>query len=172
MVLAVLAILVSMAVPSYQRVMAQRAVDRAALQLRDHMELARTYAQTHQIKVTVCPVAENQLDTTAPSCVISTDNWAAWIVKTDREVLARSQVMPKGISINAGQRDAFVFNERGGANGHADTVVVERESAVKSLVVASDGRIQLVNDKPVGRAAAVSEPSLPVNTLFAPPQKK
>ncbi len=167
LVLAVVAILVSMAVPNYQRVMAQRAVDRTALQLRDHMELARSYAQTHQIRVILCPVAEDQLDAVSPQCIASSSNWMAWVVKTDQAVLARSQHVPEGVTIDAGTNDTIVFNERGGANGYADTVVVERGRAVKSVIVASDGRIQLINDKSVNRAA-VGASSPPVYTLSAP----
>ena len=150
LVIAVIAILASMAVPNYQRLMARRAVDQATLQLRDHIELARTYAQAHQIKVEVCPVTLGQLNTASPVCNGQSQGWQAWVVKTAGGViLARSQPFADGLTIDSGDRDRFVFNERGGANGYNGSVVVQNSTnqISKTISIAADGRIQTANSQ-------------------------
>ena len=144
---AMLAILASVAIPSYQQIMSKKAVERATLQLRDHMELARVYGQTHQTQVVVCPVAENQLNQDAhePACMGLVTNWPAWVVKTqDGQVLVSSLYLPQGVTIDSGGRDKFVFNERGGANGDNGTVNIRGlNHSAQTITIASDGRIQL-----------------------------
>lgn len=158
MVVAIVAILASIATPNYQQWMAQKAVDRATLQLRDHMELARTYAQAHQTKVVVCPVAANQLipGNQEPPCAGLSNDWPAWVVKTeDGQVLVSSMHLSDGITIDSGGRKEFVFNERGGANGDNGTIGVNGvRSVTRSITVASDGRIQL--DAPVDRSGGAA----------------
>lgn len=148
LVIAVVAILASMAVPNYQRLMARRAVDQATLQLRDHIELARTYAQAHQTKVEICPVTPDQLNAASPACNGQIQGWQAWVVKTaGRVILARSQPLVDGLTIDSGNRDRFVFNERGGANGYNGSVVVQNSTnqISKTISIAADGRIQTAN---------------------------
>jgi type IV fimbrial biogenesis protein FimT len=150
LVIAVIAILASMAMPNYQRLMARRAVDQAALQLRDHIELARTYAQAHQTKVEICPVTPDQLNAVSPACNGNAQGWQAWVVKTAGGViLARSQPLADGLTIDSGSRDRFVFNERGGANGYNGSVVVQNSTnqISKIISIAADGRIQTANSQ-------------------------
>ena len=148
LVLAVMGVLSSMAVPNYQRVMAQREVDQATLQLRDHFELARTYAQTHQTQVSVCPVSSAELNNTSLQCTNTPRNWQAWMVQTeDGIVLARSYPLVEGLNIDSKSREDFVFNKRGGVNGDNGSVALENTQTgiAKSVVISSDGRIQLYN---------------------------
>ena len=77
--LAIVAILVSMAIPRYEQFVAQQDVSRVTQQIRDHLQLARAYAQTHQTVVQLCPVRVSDLNDLRPECVDS-DTWAAWVV--------------------------------------------------------------------------------------------
>lgn len=158
MVVAVMATLASMAVPSYRQLIAQKDVERASLQLRDHMELARTYAQTHQTEVIICPVAPSQLDQNQyePLCTGIASDWPAWVVKTrSGQVLVSSLHLPEGVTIDSGSRSQFVFNPRGGANGYNGSVdIVGFNNVAKSITIAADGRIQMANQKIVQDAVS------------------
>lgn len=158
LVFAVMAILVSMAIPNYEHWVAQQSVDKAGIQLRDHIEFARSYSQTHRVKVEVCPVESSDMSMSSPICSDTSDStWSAWIVRLpdSNQILARSEYIPDGIYISSGDRNSFVFNERGGANGDNGTLTVESPQANKrvKLIVASDGKISS-SEVMVGAAAS------------------
>ena len=160
LVFAVMAILVSMAIPNYEHWVAQQSVDKAGIQLRDHIEFARSYSQTHRVKVEVCPVESSNMDMMSSICSDTSDsNWSAWIVRLpdSNQILVRSEYIPDGIYISSGDRDSFIFNERGGANGYNGTLTVESPQARKSveLSIAADGKI-LSSEVPVMVGAAAS----------------
>ncbi len=148
MVLAIVAILMSMAVPRYEQFVAQQDVKRTTQQLRDHLELARTYAQTHQTSVQLCPVVAANINETIPTCG-AVDAWGAWMVAAvDKrgvvnQVLARSEPILSRIQITSGQRGFIKLNAQGGADGSNDTLTItstQQPSIDRHLTVAPNGR--------------------------------
>ena len=148
MTLAIVAILMSMAVPRYEQFVAQQDVKRATQQLRDHLELARTYAQTHQTSVQLCPVVASNMNESIPTCS-AVNAWGAWMVAAvDKrgvvnQVLARSEPLLNGIQITSGQRGFIKLNAQGGADGSNDTLTItstQQPSIDRHLTVAPNGR--------------------------------
>ena len=125
--LAIVAILVSMAIPRYEQFVAQQDVNRVTQQMRDHLQLARNYAQTHQTTVQLCPV--NGVNDAIPTCSQETA-WKAWMVaEVDdkgavRQVIARSEPILSSIQINSGNRKMIKMNRQGGADGFDGTFVI------------------------------------------------
>lgn len=127
--LAIIAILVSMAIPRYQQFVAQQDVNRVTQQMRDHLQLARTYAQTHQTTVQLCPVDVAQANEVNPTCSQET-TWKAWMVaEVDdqgvvRQVIARSEPILGDIQISSGNRKIIKVNRQGGADGSNSTFTI------------------------------------------------
>ena len=144
--LAIVAILVSMAIPRYEQFVAQQDVNRVTQQMRDHLQLARNYAQTHQTTVQLCPV--NGVNDAIPTC--SQDmTWRAWVVaEVDnkgavRHVIARSEPILSHIQITSGNRKMIKMNRQGGADGFDGTFVItstQLSNVDKKLTLASNGR--------------------------------
>ena len=144
--LAIVAILVSMAIPRYEQFVAQQDVNRVTQQMRDHLQLARNYAQTHQTTVQLCPV--NGVNDAIPTC--SQDmTWRAWVVaEVDdkgavRQVIARSEPILSNIEINSDNRKVIKMNRQGGADGFDGTFVItstQLSNVDKKLTLASNGR--------------------------------
>ncbi len=146
--LAIVAILVSMAVPRYEQFVAQQDVNRVTQQMRDHLQLARTYAQTHQTTVQLCPVDVTKVNDANPTCSQETI-WKAWMVaEVDdkgivRQVIARSEPILSSIQINSGNRKMIKMNRQGGADGFDATFIVtstQLTNVDKKLTLASNGR--------------------------------
>ena len=146
--LAIVAILVSMAVPRYKQFVAQQDVNRVTQQMRDHLQLARTYAQTHQTTVQLCPVDVAKVNDANPTCSQETA-WKAWMVaEVDdkgavRQVIARSEPILSSIQINSGNRKMIKMNRQGGADGFDATFIVTSTQLTnidKKLTLASNGR--------------------------------
>lgn len=144
--LAIVAILVSMAIPRYEQFVAQQDVNRVTQQMRDHLQLARNYAQTHQTTVQLCPV--NGVNDAIPTCSQETA-WKAWMVaEVDdkgavRQVIARSEPILSSIQINSGNRKMIKMNRQGGADGFDGTFVItstQLSNVDKKLTLASNGR--------------------------------
>ena len=148
MTLAIVAILMSMAVPRYEQFVAQQDVKRATQQLRDHLELARTYAQTQQTSVQLCPVVAANMNEAMPTCG-AVDAWGAWMVASvDKrgvvnQVLARSEPLLNGIQITSGQRGAIELNAQGGADGSNSTLNItstQFPTIDEHLILSPNGR--------------------------------
>ena len=144
--LAIVAILVSMAIPRYEQFVAQQDVNRVTQQMRDHLQLARNYAQTHQTTVQLCPV--NGVNDAIPTCSQETA-WKAWMVaEVDdkgavRQVIARSEPILSSIQINSGNRKMIKMNRQGGADGFDGTFVItstQLSNVDEKLTLASNGR--------------------------------
>ena len=144
--LAIVAILVSMAIPRYEQFVAQQDVNRVTQQMRDHLQLARNYAQTHQTTVQLCPV--NGVNDAIPTCSQETA-WKAWMVaEVDdkgavRQVIARSEPILSNIEINSDNRKVIKMNRQGGADGFDGTFVItstQLSNVDKKLTLASNGR--------------------------------
>ena len=144
--LAIVVILVSMAIPRYEQFVAQQDVNRVTQQMRDHLQLARNYAQTHQTTVQLCPV--NGVNDAIPTCSQETA-WKAWMVaEVDdkgavRQVIARSEPILSSIQINSGNRKMIKMNRQGGADGFDGTFVItstQLSNVDKKLTLASNGR--------------------------------
>ena len=144
--LAIVAILVSMAIPRYEQFVAQQDVNRVTQQMRDHLQLARNYAQTHQTTVQLCPV--NGVNDAIPTC--SQDmTWRAWVVaEVDnkgavRHVIARSEPILSHIQITSGNRKVIKMNRQGGADGLNSTFTIASTQLLninRTLTLASNGR--------------------------------
>ena len=146
--LAIVAILVSMAIPRYEQFVAQQDVNRVTQQMRDHLQLARTYAQTHQTTVQLCPV--NGVNDAIPTC--SQDmTWRAWVVaEVDnkgavRHVIARSEPILSHIQITSGNRKVIKMNRQGGADGLNSTFTITStqlsDNTRREFKLAGNGRI-------------------------------
>ncbi len=148
MVIGIVAIVSAIAVPNYQKIRAQHAYNQTADQLRDHLELARSYAQSQQTPVKICPMSQEHLGSSSPTCLIkgNTQNWPAWmVVRVDNgQVLARGQKPSADVVISSGQRDAFVFDERGTASGFSNGSIYIFDmngQQMYQLIIASNGRV-------------------------------
>lgn len=147
MVIAIIAILATLAVPSYQKFRAQQDAHETIDRLRDHLELARTYAQNQHIHVSVCPIAQSDLSVNKPVCLaVAGKTWPAWmVVRADGQVLARGQIASDDISITSGQRSEIEFDERGTANAFSNgsiTVSSMRDAQVQhTITIAASGRV-------------------------------
>ncbi|MBS1174568.1 MAG: hypothetical protein H6R05_699 [Burkholderiaceae bacterium] len=148
--LAIIAILVSMAIPRYEQFVAHQDVSRVTQQIRDHLQLARNYAQTHQTTVQLCPVDTAKANDTNPTCSQET-TWRAWVVaEVDnkgvvRQVIARSEPILSTIQITSGNRKMIKMNRQGGADGFDSTFTITSTQLLninKQLTLASNGRIR------------------------------
>jgi Tfp pilus assembly protein FimT len=155
MTLAIVAILVSLAVPRYEQFMAQQDVNRVTQQMRDHLSLARTYAQTHQTLVQLCPVQGGRVNDEIPSCS-AVNIWNAWMVaEVDdrgaiRQVIARSPPTLGAVQIASGSRSYIELNRQGGADGVQGTFTItstQLNKIDKYLTLASNGRIKECNTR-------------------------
>ncbi len=147
MVLAIITVLATLAVPTYQKFRAQQAVDQTADQLRGHLELARTHAQNQQIRVRVCPITQSDLSANKPVCLaVAGSTWPAWmVVRSDGQVLARGQKSAADITITSGQRSGIEFDERGTASTFSNgsiTVASLRDGQIQRVIeIAASGRV-------------------------------
>ena len=147
MVIAIIAILATLAVPSYQKFRAQQDAHETIDRLRDHLELARTYAQNQHMHVSVCPIAQSDLSANKPVCLaVAGGTWPAWmVVRADGQVLARGQKSSADIKITSGQRSEIEFDERGTANAFSNgsiTVSSMRDTQVQhTITIAASGRV-------------------------------
>ena len=149
--LAIVAILVSMAIPRYEQCVAQQDVSRVTQQMRDHLQLARAYAQTHQTVVQLCPVRVSDLNDLRPECVDS-DTWAAWVVVESNaqagsnSVIARSEVLSSSVKVGKtnqvpkfGGRSALA---NFAANGKITVSSVSFPSISEQITIAPNGRVR------------------------------
>ena len=147
LVIAVIAILASMAMPNYHKFKVRQQVDQTSDQMRDHLELARAHAQSQHVKVKVCPIALSDLSSSTPTCLKQSTQWLAWMVtrKDNNSILARAQKPSQDISITSGLRDGVEFDERGMASSFANATISissARDAQIKSeLKIASTGRV-------------------------------
>ena len=149
LVIAVIAILASMAMPNYHKFKVRQQVDQTSDQMRDHLELARAHAQSQHVKVKVCPIIPSDLSSSTPNCLTQggVTQWLAWmVIRMDNGlVLARAQKASEDIIITSGQRDAVGFDERGMASSFANATISissARDAQIKSeLKIASTGRV-------------------------------
>lgn len=148
----IMGILAVIAAPNYRSWMAQQELEQTWIQLRNHIEMARGYAQTHQTTVEICPVSREQLYAKQPVCSNNGDHWQSWIVRDvdDQQVLTRSNEIPDDTYISSGGRSRFVFNKRGGANGYNGTLALTNEKVSEGLQlkIAPDGRISSASIAP------------------------
>ena len=149
--LAIVAILVSMAIPRYEQFVAQQDVNRVTQQMRDHLQLARTHAQTHQTTVQLCPVRVSDLNDHHPECV-NDDTWAAWVVVEsntqagNRSVIARSEALTSSVTVSK-TNQVPKFSGRGAlanfaANGTITVSSVSFPTISEQITIAPNGRVR------------------------------
>ena len=149
--LAIVAILVSMAIPRYEQFVAQQDVNRVTQQMRDHLQLARTHAQTHQTTVQLCPVRVSDLNDHRPECV-NDDTWAAWVVVESNtqagngSVIARSEALTSSVTVSK-TNQVPRFSGRGAlanfaANGTITVSSVSFPTISEQITIAPNGRVR------------------------------
>ena len=151
-VLAIVAIMTSLAVPRLQAVSAQRDVDVVASEIAQQMEWARTYAQTHSVAVRGCPISAADLKA-LPDCLTlgDNDNWNAWIwtesVNGVNSVIMRSDVVPASVNMTS-TRSNISFNRDGLASGsNLKVTVASNQAQIPQLVtLALSGRVTLTSN--------------------------
>ncbi len=150
-VLAIIAIMSSLAIPRLQGISAQRNVDVVASEIAQQMEAARIYAQSHSVVVTGCPVAVANLnDFALPACLglNNAANWNAWVwfapVNGVNTIIMRSEVVPAGVSMISNQ-STITFNRNGIVNAANLTINVTSPQAQtpQQVILASSGRVSL-----------------------------
>ncbi|AXF85667.1 hypothetical protein DTO96_101398 [Ephemeroptericola cinctiostellae] len=152
-VLAIVAIMSSLAIPRLQGVSAQRNVDVMASEIAQQMEAARIYAQSHSVVVTGCPVNVADLSGFAPPTCLNlnnTANWSAWVwmapvgVDGVNSIIMRSEAAPASVNM-VSDRSTITFDRKGIANGSNLTIKVTSAQAQtpQQVVLASSGRITL-----------------------------
>ena len=173
-VLAIIAIMSSLAIPRLQGVSAQRNVDVVASEIAQQMEAARIYAQSHSVVVTGCPVAVANLnDFALPACLglNNAANWNAWVwfapVNGVNTIIMRSEVVPAGVSMISNQ-STITFNRNGIVNAANLTINVTSPQAQtpQQVILASSGRVSLsANVMTPTTTALTSTPATVLPTL-------
>ena len=173
-VLAIIAIMSSLAIPRLQGISAQRNVDVVASEIAQQMEAARIYAQSHSVVVTGCPVAVANLnDFALPACLNLNNaaNWNAWVwfapVNGVNTIIMRSEVVPAGVSMISNQ-STITFNRNGIVNAANLTINVTSPQAQtpQQVILASSGRVSLsANVMTPTTTALTSTPATVLPTL-------
>lgn len=160
-VIAIIAILASLAVPSFNVMLVKRSVQGAALALVADIRLARSEALRRSSTVTVCSFAAGSTTTCSGSTVDA--NWAnGWMVFADTdndgvldggEEVIRVQQPPSNIvtmqqTTAASTRWRYTFRANGVANNASDSLIVTPSSNASSstkriICVSNQGRPSL-----------------------------
>ena len=94
-VIAVLAILATIAIPGFQGIVAQNRATSAANELQATLQFARSTAIAQSLPVTVCPA-----DFDPPECSAPTTNWAGgWIVLVGGQVLREQRALHPSVNL-------------------------------------------------------------------------
>lgn len=135
MVVAVIAILASLAVPSFTTMLMKRSVQSAALSLVTDIRYARSEALRRSVKVSICSLASNSTS----ACSGSPAQWAnGWMVFVDtgatagsydagEEIVRVQQPLSNILSIDnasTSARNVFTFEANGFAKSADETLVV------------------------------------------------
>ena len=113
-VIAVLAILATIAVPGFQGIVAQNRATSAANELQATLQFARSAAIAQSLPVTVCPA-----DFDPPECSAPTTNWAGgWIVLVDGQVLPEREQRALHPSVRLTGEPQLTFSNTGTLAGH------------------------------------------------------
>lgn len=173
-VLAIIAIMSSLAIPRLQGVSAQRNVDVVASEIAQQMEAARIYAQSHSVVVTGCPVNIADLNAPTPPACLNLNNaanWSAWVwfapVNSVNTIIMRSEVVPAGVSMIS-DRSTIKFDRNGIANASNLTINVTSPQAQtpQQVILASSGRVSLsANVMTPTTTALTSTPATVLPTL-------
>lgn len=177
-VLAIIAIMTSLAVPRFQDMSAQRQVDAVANEMAQQMEAARVYAQSHSIQVKGCPVTVTDLSLNllnAYSCLDlkSNNNWLAWVwsvqVNGSDVVILRSQPVPASVIVRS-SRSTILFNSQGIANGSNLTLnVTSNQTQLKQkIALALTGRVTLTSTSNATPAVSTASASNVVVSATSP----
>ena len=152
-VLAIIAIMSSLAIPRLQGISAQRNVDVVASEIAQQMEAARIYAQSHSVVVTGCPVAVANLnDFALPACLNLNNaaNWNAWVwfapVNGVNTIIMRSEVVPAGVSMISDRSTSTIRFDRNGiasASNLTINVTSPQAQTPQQVILASSGRVSL-----------------------------
>ncbi|MGL4766544.1 MAG: pilus assembly FimT family protein [Formosimonas sp.] len=158
-VLSIIAVLASMAIPRYKSIVVQREIDATANELMLHVERARVYAQNYGYKVKLCPVSQQQINQPLPMCnehLSATDPWEAWVIlrldKQDKpdQVLSRSSIISANVSVfgNANTGSGRIINSLGQSDFAGFTVSVQAHAVIANttpaqVVLAHSGRVRL-----------------------------
>ena len=174
-VLAIVGIMSSLAIPRLKAISAQRDVDVVASEIAQQMEAAKLYAQSNSVVVRGCPVAVADLNSSNPPGCLNLNNntnWGAWIwtapVNGVNTIIMRSEAVPASVNmISSGSN--ISFNRNGIANGVNLTITVTSKQAQtpQQVVLAQSGRITLSGGAMLPAASALTNsPTTVLPTLI------
>ena len=126
-VLAIVGVLSSIAVPAYQRLDEQQRVDNVTREFAQQMKSARVLAQARGVVMHACPVAAADVDAANPNCLSlsSGSAWPAWVWRIEGdsgEVVYRGQILPNTVALRPA-RVSVVFDEFGRADGLSNQTI-------------------------------------------------
>ena len=174
-VLAIVGIMSSLAIPRLKAISAQRDVDVVASEIAQQMEAAKLYAQSNSVVVRGCPVAVASLNGINPLVCLNLGdnaNWNAWIwtapVNGANAIIMRSEVVPAGVNMISNE-NTISFNRNGIANGSNLTITVTSGQAQtpQKITLAQSGRITLSGGAMLPVASALTNsPTTVLSTLI------
>ncbi len=149
--MSLVAILSTVAIPTYQHSSDKRSADKAASSLQSALSLARQTAITRGEKTIVCPSVDGK------SCEPGTDWSKGGIAFVDindsgqfepgQELLERIYGTKKGSTLESTRDGAIVFNTFGLASGTNQTIsyanATEQKAFKRSVVISQQGRIRV-----------------------------
>lgn len=131
-VIALLVILVTIGVPSFQNLVVQNRATAVSNDLLYHLQLARSEALRHSVPVTVCPITSDD----PGECAAGTDWKEGWLIFLDEngdgvidspsDRILRVEQAPKQITSLVGPL-SITFEPAGGASIESFALVVEQE---------------------------------------------
>jgi prepilin-type N-terminal cleavage/methylation domain-containing protein len=157
LVIGIIASLSAWAAPDVRYLQNRAKVQQTAQQLRDHLELARSMAQSRQTEVNVCPIAVADLAAVMPVCLAQGVQWHAWMVySTTQGVMTRSGLLPPSVVIDSNDsRGLIAFDAKGAAaNSNATLAVSMRGMDAKSGLSTQTTPVEKIIIAPTGRIRA------------------
>lgn len=145
--LGVMAIVVTIAVPTWQSFMARQQVDSDVRALNHALAMARSEAVTQGIVVSVCPYAIITADPN-PTICSKDDDWRhGWVVYrgSGSTVPNDDRVWVQGATVSpivSSSRSRVTFTARGTAQGSNNTWTFSGDGYMREVVLAPSGRVR------------------------------
>lgn len=167
-VIAIVAILAALAVPSFNTLLVRRSVLSAASSLVSDMRLARSEALRRSVPVTVCSLAANSTSAcSAGGVAMWTNGWLVFmdlngdgVVDANDEIIRVEQAPPNMATIQRNPNPnntlpKFTYQANGWGKGVNDTLIFTPRGTVpvgtvKCVIVSSTGRPSVVNSGDTG----------------------
>jgi type IV fimbrial biogenesis protein FimT len=157
-VVSIVAILVALAVPSFNTMMVKRSVQSAAVSLVTDMRFARSEALRRSVKVSICSLAANSTTTCSGDPAVWVNGWivfedslktgTAGVRDAGEEIVRVQQALPNIASIQrittpANTKNVFTYEANGFAKAADETLRVTPTSAASNtrlICISINGR--------------------------------